>query len=291
MTNAFRQSAAHNGHEKPSTGPRIAIRARSSVLTLGYMDLWRNRDLLWLFLVRDFKLRYRQTLLGGIWVVLGPLLGAAAFAFVFGSVAKLPSEGVPYFVFAFAGLIGWNLFSSGLTKAGSSLVDNSALISKVYFPRLLLPVASVMSGLVDVAVGFLLLLVLIAANGVPITMAIVLAPAWIALLGTMALGIGLLLAALMVSFRDVRFGIPILVQVLLYVTPVVYPSSAVPESARALLQLNPLSGAVEGARWSLIGTPGPSPGRLLYSMVAAGAFLLLGTIAFRGMERKFADVI
>lgn len=291
MTGPSRHASVPEDRERASTRPHTSIRGGRSRLALGYGEVWRHRDLLWLFFVRDFKLRYRQTILGGFWVLLGPLLGAAVFAFVFGSVAQLPSQGVPYFVFAFAGLLGWNMFSNGLTRAGTSLVDNSTLVSKVYFPRLLLPAASVLSGLVDAGVGFVLLLFLLIANDLPITLSIMLAPAWICLLGALSFGIGLLVAALMVSFRDVKYGLPILLQILLYVSPIVYPSSAVPQWARPIIELNPLSALIEGGRSALIGTPAPSPGRIVYSLVATIASLLLGTLAFRTMERRFADVI
>lgn len=291
MTGPPNGLSAPSEREPGTKGPHTAIRGGRSPLALGYAEVWRHRDLLWLFFVRDFKLRYRQTILGGFWVLLAPLLGAAVFAFVFGSVAKLPSQGTPYFIFAFAGLLAWNMFSNGLTRAGTSLVDNSALVSKVYFPRLLLPAASVLSGLVDAGVGLVLLLALLAASGLPITMSIVLAPAWICLLGALSLGFGLLVAALMVSFRDVKYGLPILLQILLYVSPVVYPSSAVPKWAKPLIELNPLSALIEGSRSALIGTPSPNLGRVVYSLVATVASLLLGTLAFRAMERRFADVI
>jgi lipopolysaccharide transport system permease protein len=253
--------------------------------------VWRFRDLLVMFAVRDLKLRYRQTALGVAWVLLLPLLGAGIFALVFGRVAKLPTSGVPYFLFAYVGLLGWNLFQGTVVRAGSSLVSNAHLISKVFFPRVIVPLSAACSAAIDTAVAFLLLLLLLPAYGVALTPAFALVPVWLFLFQVLALGLGLYAAALSVSYRDVIHILPIAIQFLLYASPVGYRTSLVPSSFRVFYVLNPLAGLLEALRWSLLGGAPPGWAHVGYAAVASCALLVAGAFAFRRMERRFADVI
>jgi lipopolysaccharide transport system permease protein len=241
---------------------------------------------------RDVTLRYRQAVLGVLWVVLVPLLGAGVLAFVFGGVADLPGPpGIPYFVFTLAGFVVWTTFSQVATRSAGSLLANAPLVGKVYFPRLLLPLSSILSTFVDVAVSLSLLLVLLIATGTWPGAGVVLLPFWFAAMLALALGIGLLAGALMVRFRDVQYILPVAIQVLLFASPVAYLLTDVPDGSRWWYELNPLTGLLEGARWSLIGTPRPETGLAAYAIVAAVVVLSVGGAVFNRMERVFADVI
>jgi len=254
-------------------------------------ELFEFRDLFHRFVIRDLKLRYRQTALGVIWVVLQPLLAAGIFSFVFGKVAKLPSDGVPYFVFAYAGTLAWGAFNSTVTKMSSSLVGNSNLISKIFFPRLVLPLSTLGSTLIDFAVALVMMAVILVIAGVAPGLALLTLPLWLAVVLLLGTGLGLMAGALMVSYRDVQYVLPVATQILLYASPVAYSLSAVPASARTWFQLNPLSGALEGFRWSLLDTSRPPIGAAIWSVVAAVLFFVVGSGVFARMERKFADVI
>lgn len=271
--------------------PVITLRrpGRWSALQLG--ELLNFRDLLLTLAQRDIKLRYKQTLLGIAWVVLQPLLAAGIFTFVFSLVAKLPSDGVPYFLFSFAGLLGWNLFNNVLTRSSTSLLNNAHLISKVYFPRLILPVSSIGSALVDFTVGLGMMALLLAAYRWMPPLEIMLLPLWLVLMMALAFGVGVWTAALSVSYRDVQYVLPVLTQVLLYASPVPYGASAVPKRLLGFYYLNPLTSPLEAVRWSLLGTARPPLGWLLYSATTAIVLLLFGLIAFKRMEQQFADVI
>lgn len=254
-------------------------------------EIWQFRGLLRQFTRRDVTLRYRQTALGVIWVVLQPLIAAGIFAIVFGRVAGLSSNGVPYVVFSYAGLLGWTMFSGYVTKASGSLVGNAALVSKVYFPRILLPLSAIGSTLLDFAVSLGLLSVLLAVTSTSPGWGLALLPVWVVLTLVLGTGIGLLAGSLAVRFRDVNYVLPVLVQFLLYASPVAYALSAVPHSLRPYFIANPLTGLLEAYRWSLLGT-GSAPGAyVLYSAGFAVAALVIGWTAFARMERSFADVI
>lgn len=284
-----------------SRRPLVTLRppGRWAALRLG--DLLEFRDLLLALAQRDIKLRYKQTLLGIAWVVLQPLLAAGIFTFVFSLVAKMPSDGVPYFLFSFTGLLGWNLFNNVLTRASGCLVANANLISKIYFPRLILPLATLGSAVVDFAVAAGMMVVLMAAFRWAPPPALLLLPIWLVLLTALALGLGLWTAALSVSYRDVQYVLPVLTQLLLYASPVPYGASAVPHRLQAVYYLNPLSAPLQAVRWSLLGhadslpahsvPPPPPVGWLLYSIAVAAAFLVTGLVAFKRMERTFADII
>lgn len=281
-------SSAHPSHAAP---PELVIRPESS-RTLGFVgDLWAFRDLLWSLADRDLRLRYRQTVLGVAWVVLQPLLGALIFTFVFGVVAGLSGDGVPYFILTFASLAGWALFAGIFTRASGSLVQNSGLIAKVWFPRVVLPCSTVPAALIDFAIASVVLAGLMLATGTPIPATVWLVPLWILGLVVLAVGLGLVGAALMVSYRDVQHILPVGIQLLLYASPVAYAATHVPERYLALYYLNPLAPLLEGLRASLLGTPMPPMHTVAWAAGVAAAALLVGVLVFRRLERKFADVI
>ena len=269
----------------------VRVEPRSGWQPVDLAELWEYRDLLWILALRDVKVRYRQTVLGAAWAVLQPLLTMLVFSFFFGRLAGIPSDGVPYPLFSFCGLLPWQFFSNTLTQAGNSLVGSQNLISKVYFPRLAIPVSTLLTSLLDLGIQFTVLLLLLAWHRTAPSPAIVALPLFLLLLLCSALGAGLWLSALNVEYRDVRHAIPFLAQFWLFVTPVVYPSSLVGERWRWALGLNPMAGVVEGFRWALL--PGaPLQGSLVAASVASSLLLLLtGLLYFRRMERSFADVV
>lgn len=267
------------------------IRPGSGWKPLDLQQLWQYRELLTTLGSRDITLRYRQTLLGAFWVVAQPLMAAGILSFVFGKVARMPSDGVPYFIFAYAGMLSWSVFSNTLGKVSTSLVGNSHLISKVYFPRLILPLSTLYSTLIDFCVALTMMLVLMWSYHVPVSARLLTLPIWLTLLLMCSLGTGLYVSALMVSYRDVQHILPVFVQLLFYASPVAYAVSAVPESLRVFYHLNPLCGLMEAFRWSLLGTGTLSSSALAYSAVVSCAWLILGAFAFKRMERLFSDVI
>ena len=271
--------------------PLFVMRPKQGWSSLDARDVWAFRELSWTLTLRDLRLRYKQTALGVIWVVLQPLLAAGVFSFVFGVVAKVPTTGVPYFLLAYTGLLGWNLFNNTVTKASGSLTGNSQLISKVYFPRLILPLSAVPSVLVDFGVAAVMLAVTLLFYHVLPPAAIVLLPVWMGLLLALGLGLGLATASLSVSYRDVQYILPVMMQILLYAGPAAYPAAAVPERWRTVFYLNPISAPLEAFRASLLGTPSPSTGSLWYAAAVSAVCFTAGLYLFKRMERKFADVI
>ncbi len=276
---------------EPVVKPYLRIRPTSGWAALNLRETWQFRDLLFTLAGRDLKLRYKQTALGVIWVVLQPLLAAGIFSFVFGKVAGLPSDGVPYFVFSFAGLLGWNLFSNILTKTSGCLVGNQQLISKVFFPRLVLPLSTVPSVLVDFSIGAVLMIILLVTHKITPEWGLLLLPIWIALIIAIAMGVGLVTSALTVSYRDVQYILPVFTQMLLYASPVAYAASHVPAEWRTLYFLNPLASLLDAFRWSLFGGTPPLWGYVAYAAALAIGILVWGAFSFKKMERKFADVI
>ena len=260
-------------------------------------ELWQYRELLWFLTLRDIKLRYKQTALGVAWAVIQPLFTMVVFTIFFGKLGKLPSDGKPYALFVLAALIPWQLFAYALTQSSNSLVAEQRLITKVYFPRLIVPVASVLSGLVDFVVAFLLLLVMAVAGPLlgwsPVvpTWAVLTLPAFVLFAVLSALAVGLWLSALNVQYRDVRYTIPFLTQFWMFLTPVAYPASLVPAQYRLLYGLNPMAGVVEGFRWALLGTDAPDWGLMAVSAGVVAALLAGGMLYFRRMEKTFADVV
>ena len=258
---------------------------------LNLRELWSYRELLFFLTWRDVKVRYKQTAIGAAWAVLQPLLTMLVFAVVFGALIRVPSDGLPYPVFAYVALLPWTFFATALTRAGGSLVTDASLITKVYFPRLLLPVSAVLSSALDFCVAFLLLLALMAWYGIAPGPGVVTLPFFLLLALLTALGCGLWLSALNVRYRDIAYVIPFLIQVWFFLTPVAYPSSLVPERWRALYGLNPMAGVVEGFRWALLGTAG-TPGVTLVVSAAVVAIIFLGGMFwFRRLEQGFADVV
>jgi homopolymeric O-antigen transport system permease protein len=253
-------------------------------------DLWRYRELLFFLTWRDIKVRYKQTALGVAWAILQPLLTMVIFSLIFGQLAKLPSDGIPYPVFTYTALLPWQLFAFALTNSSNSLVASQNLVSKVYFPRLIIPIASVLPGLIDFAISFVVLAGLMAIYGIPLTARILTLPLFLMLVLATALAVGVWLSALNVEYRDVRYAVPFLTLFWQYATPVAYSSSLIPQKWRLLYGLNPMTGVVEGFRWALLGT-GDVGGLLWVSILIVIVLLVAGLAYFRRMEASFADVI
>lgn len=263
----------------------------SRFVSLRLKELWAYRELLYFLIWRDVKVRYKQTVLGIAWAVLQPFMTMVVFSIFFGKLAKMPSDGIPYPIFAYSALVPWWLFAYALRQSGNSLVMNDNLIKKVYFPRLLMPLASVLSGLVDFAVAFGVLLAMMFHYGMAPGWGALTLPFFVALVVATAFAAGLWLSALNVRYRDVRHTLPFLTQFWLFATPIAYPASLVPEAWRPLYGLNPMAGVVEGFRWALLGKGAP-PGAMMAVSVAAVAVLLVsGLFYFRRMEQTFADLI
>jgi lipopolysaccharide transport system permease protein len=258
---------------------------------LGLRELWEYRELLYFLTWRDIKVRYKQTALGAAWAIIQPFFLMVVFSLFFGRLAGVPSDGVPYPVFSFCGLLPWQLFAHSLTQSSNSLVGSQNLITKVYFPRLVVPISAVLAGLVDFAIAFVILIGMLLFYGiVPGWQALAL-PGLVLLAVMTALAVGLWLSALNVQYRDVRYTINFLVQFWLFATPVAYPSSIVPEKWRAIYGLNPMVGVVDGFRWALLGRP-QSPGiSLLISSIVVVVLIVGGLYYFRRLEQQFADIV
>jgi lipopolysaccharide transport system permease protein len=273
------------------TVQRLRIQPSTGWGALNLGELWAHRELVYFLTWRDIKVRYKQTALGASWAILQPLLTMAVFALFFGRLAKVPSDGVPYPLFSFTALVPWMFFANGLTQASNSLVHNANLLTKVYFPRLAIPISTVMAGFLDFALSFVVLLGMVVYFGITPTMNVVWLPLFVLLALVTSLGVGLWAAAINVKFRDVRYTIPFLTQFWMFATPVAYPSSLLPEPWRTVYGINPMVGVVEGFRWSLLGVKtAPGPCIALSSLVAVG-LLVSGAFYFRRMERTFADVV
>jgi len=279
--------------------PLIQIRPTKGWVSLKLNELWKYRELLYFFTWRDLKIRYKQTVLGASWAIIQPFLTMVVFSLFFGRLAKIPSEGVPYPLFSYAALVPWTFFANGVLQGANVLVNNSDMIRKIYFPRLTMPIATVFAGLVDFVLAFIVLLgmilvyhILPAANyDASITLNVLWLPMFLLLALVTTLGVTFWLSAMNAQFRDVRYVVPFLVQVWLFLTPIAYPSSLVDMPWRVLYWLNPMTGVVEGFRWALLGTdtaPGPM---IIISTVTAVIFLITGAFYFRKMERVLADVI
>jgi len=252
-------------------------------------ELCRYRELLAFYALRDIKVRYKQTVLGASWAILQPVLTMVVFTIFFGRLAAIPSGDVPYPIFAYCALLPWHLFAYALTHSSNSLVDNAHTLKKVYFPRLIVPLASVLTGLVDFAIASLVLVALMVFYGIVPGWPVLLVPFFTLLAVTAALAVGVWLSALNIKYRDVRYTVPFLAQLWLFVTPVAYPSSLVPERWQTLYGMNPMAGVVEGFRWALLGEAPPGP-MLLASVTATTLLLTTGVFYFRRAERSFADV-
>jgi lipopolysaccharide transport system permease protein len=269
----------------------IRIEPSEGWVSLKLRELWEYRELLYFLIWRDVKVRYKQTVLGAAWAVIQPFFTMVVFSVFFGRLAKIPSDGVPYPIFSYVALVPWNFFSQGLSQSSNSLVGGARLIKKVYFPRLAMPIATVLSGVVDFVLAFIVLLGMMLAYGIVPTVNALLLPFLLLLALIASLGVGLWLSALNVQFRDVRYTVPFITQFWLFATPIAYPSSLLPEPWRTLYGINPMAGVVEGFRWALLGTdtaPGPI---IIISSLVALALLVSGAFYFRRMEKTFADVV
>lgn len=269
----------------------IRIEPSRGWVSLQLKELWAYRELLYFLIWRDVKVRYKQTALGVGWAVIQPVTTMIVFSVFFGRLGKIPSDGIPYPIFAYAALVPWTFFAQGMGQASNSLVGSANLIKKVYFPRLSVPIASVTSGIIDFAIAFVVLLGMMLYYGILPTLNVIWLPCLLVLTVVTSLGVSLWLSALNVQFRDVRHVLPFLIQLWFFATPVAYPSSLLSEPWRILYSLNPMVGVVEGFRWALLGTetaPGPM---LIVSSLTALALLVGGAFYFRRLEKTFADVI
>jgi lipopolysaccharide transport system permease protein len=279
-----------NSHQDESI-PVFVIRPSRGLVALDLRELWQYRELLYILIWRDIKVRYKQTAIGAAWAVIQPFFAMVVFSLFFGRLAKIPSEGLPYPIFAYSALLPWQFFAKALTEASTSLVVNERVITKVYFPRLLVPTAVVLAGLLDFGIAFLILLGMMVFYGIMPSWLIVAIPLFLLLALITALGVSFWLSALDVEYRDVRYTLPFLTQLWLFATPVVYPSTMVPQAWRALYGLNPMVGVIEGFRWALLGSTPPEPVMLAVSSVAVILLFMSGLIYFRRMERTMADRI
>jgi len=275
----------------PASVPVTRIESSGAWPSLKLREVWAYRELIYFLIWRDLKARYKQTVLGGGWAIIQPLFTMVIFSFFFGRLAKVPSDGIPYALFAFSALVPWGLFSHGLNQAASSLVINTSLIKKVYFPRLVIPIAKVLSGLVDFSLAFIVLLAMMVYYGVHPTWKVLWLPFFLLLAMATALGVAFWLSAANVHVRDVEQTLPFLTQIWLFASPIAYPSSLLSEPWRTVYGINPMVGVIEGFRWALLGAK-TAPGSILaVSSLAAVAILVSGAFWFRRLEKTFADVL
>jgi lipopolysaccharide transport system permease protein len=277
----------------------IHIEATKGWVSLRLDDLWRYRELLYFFVWRDLKIRYKQTILGASWAIIQPFFTMVIFSLFFGRLAQVPSDGIPYPIFSFTALVPWTFFANGVTMASNSLVSNADMIRKIYFPRMTLPVGTVLAGLVDFFLAFIVLIgMIIVFDNIPwmnfdteLTLKVIWLPFFLLLAFITTLGVSFWFSAMNAKFRDVRFAVPFLIQAWLFLTPIAYPSSLLEEPWRTLYGINPMAGVVEGFRWALLGTdtaPGPM---LIISTLAAIAIIIGGAYYFRRIETKVADIL
>jgi lipopolysaccharide transport system permease protein len=270
--------------------PTLIIRPPKKWVPVDLHEIWEYRELLYSFVARDVKIRYKQTALGFLWAIIQPLFMMIIFTVIFGGFAKIPSDNVPYPLFSFAALIPWTLFSEGLTRSTTSMVANAGIMTKVYFPRLIMPIAGILSPIIDFLIAFIILLIMMAYYGFVPTIAIVFLPLFILLALATSLAIGLWLSALNIKYRDFQYTLPFLIQLGLYASPIVYPSSIIPAQYRLLYGLNPMAGVIEGFRWALLGAKPPD----MMILVSVGVVIILligGLFYFKRMEQSFADVV
>jgi lipopolysaccharide transport system permease protein len=276
-----------------SEAPRsVVIKPITGWTALNLKDLWIYRELVYFLTWRNLKVRYKQTALGAAWAILQPFLTMVVFSIFFGNLAKVPSDGVPYPIFSYTALLPWTLFAKALTDASHSLVQSSHMITKVYFPRLILPLASILSGLVDFALAFLVLFFMMLYYGIVPTAAVWTLPLFVLLAMITALGVGFWLSAMNVLYRDIGYVLPFLTQFWMTLTPIAYPASLLPEQWRLVYALNPMTGVVEGFRWALLGSTASAPtGMLAVSTTISIIVLITGLYYFKRMERRFADMV
>ncbi|QQS47635.1 MAG: ABC transporter permease [Acidobacteriota bacterium] len=270
--------------------PVVSIRAGRKWAPLDFKSLWAYRELLYFLTWRDVKVRYKQTLIGAAWAIIQPLFTMIIFTLFFGRLAGVPSDGIPYPLFAYAGLLPWTFFSNAVNSSSNSLVGSSNLITKVYFPRVIIPGAAVAAGLVDFAVAFGILVILMIWYGIGITASLLLLPILVLLITLLALGVGMFMSALNVKYRDIRYALPFVIQMLMFASPIIYPSSMVPQPWRRVLGINPLAGIIEGFRSALFGLPVKWTA-LAWAAVVTIGLLVFSAYYFRSTERTFADVV
>jgi lipopolysaccharide transport system permease protein len=270
--------------------PTITIRPPKKWLPINFTELLHYHELLYFFIWRDVKIRYKQTVLGVLWAIIPPFFLMVVFSLFFGNLAQISSDGIPYPLFSFAALIPWSLFSEGLTRSTMSMVTNSSIMTKVYFPRLIMPIAGILSPLIDFVIALAILFLMMGYYGYFPSVAIILLPAFILLALITSLAVGLWLSSLNVKYRDFQYTIPFLIQIWFFLSPIVYPVSMIPEQWQFLYALNPMTGVIEGFRWALLGTSPPG----LTIMISAGVVILIligGLFYFRKMEQYFADLV
>jgi lipopolysaccharide transport system permease protein len=269
----------------------VVIQPSHGWSALGLREMWRYRELLYFMIWRDIKVRYKQTALGAAWAIIQPFFTMVVFSLFFGRLAGVPSDGVPYPIFSYTALVPWTFFANGLTLSANSLVGSANLISKVYFPRLIVPTSTILSGVVDFVLAFIVLIGMMLAYGIMPTINVIWLPLFLLLALVSSLGAGLWLSALNVKFRDVKYVVPFLTQLWMFLTPIAYPSSMLHEPWRTLYGLNPMAGVVEGFRWALLGTEMTVGPMILLSAVASVVMLVSGAFYFRRMDKTFADVV
>ena len=270
--------------------PIVTIVPRSAWVSVDLGELWRYRELLYFLAWRDVKVRYKQTALGAAWAILQPVLMMIIFTLLFGRVAGMPSDGIPYPLFAYGGLLAWTFFSTAVTNSGNSLVGSANLITKIYFPRMIIPGAAVCAAAIDFLLAFVVLVPLMIYYGVGVTAQLLMLPVLTVLLMVLALGLGMWMSALNVKYRDVRFALPFLMQIWMFLSPVIYPLSRLPPKLKLVLMINPVTGIVEGFRSALFGLPFNWPALLISSALAV-IILVYAAFWFRRMEKEFADIV
>jgi lipopolysaccharide transport system permease protein len=270
---------------------RIVIVPEKGWVSLRLKDVWAYKELLVFLMWRHIKVRYKQTVLGAAWAIIQPVFAMIVFTIFFGRLASIPSDGFPYPIFVFSALVPWTFFAQSMTQSTESLVNNANLITKIYFPRLIIPLSIVGANLLDFGLSLTVLIVLTVIYGIMPSLNLLFLPLFILLNLMTALGVGLWLTAMNVQFRDIRHVVPFLAQLWLFATPVIYPSSTVPEPWRTLYGINPMVGVIEGFRWSFLGTTNPSIGTIGLSFIVALIVLITGAFYFRRMEKSFADIV
>ncbi len=267
------------------------IRKRHGLIGVDFNELWRYRELFWFLALRDILVRYKQAVIGIAWSILQPLFMMIVFSIIFGRLAKLPSDGVPYPIMTFVALLPWQFFAQAMSSSSQSIVGSASIISKVYFPRLIIPTSAVISGVIDFCISFVILIGMMVWYKIVPTSNIIYLPLFLLLAFTAALGVGLWLSALNAEFRDVFYIVPFLVQAAQYISPVAYSSSIIPEKWKLLYSLNPMAGVIDGFRWCILGTATPNWSGIIISAVSVMVIFAGGILYFRKMERTFADII
>jgi len=271
--------------------PLIHIKHKKGWQLIDFKELRQYRDLFYFLVVRDIKVKYKQTVLGGLWAIIQPFFAMVVFTLFFGRLAKMPSDGIPYPIFNYTALVAWTYFSTSISGSGNSLIGNSNLITKVYFPRLIVPLSPALAGLLDFCIAFIVLIGMMFYFHIYPTIMILLVPFLVVLMMLTATGVGMFLAALNAKYRDIRYTIPFLVQLWMFASPIVYPASLIPEKYRLLYALNPMVGIIEGFRSALLGTVAFPTQMILISMTVSVALFVFGLFYFKQVEQHFADII